>query len=227
MAEAKLARRPLSPHLQIYRWTWTMAMSVVHRVTGGALYVGTILVAVWLSRWPPGPAAYAGAVVLRLAARPPDPVRLHLDPDAAHARRHPPSVWDFGYGMEPATRIAMARVDPDRAVALTLLIWLVALWSAERVSESTCSRAPRSRTMVDNRPDTRVSMRTPLARVKGLGAAGHGVEHWWIHRVTAVANVPLIIAFVVDRGDARRPPLCGGACASCRIRSSRSCSRSR
>ena len=50
--------------------------------------------------------------------------------------------------------------------------------------------------MVDNRPDTRVSMRTPLARVKGLGAAGHGVEHWWMHRVTAVSNVPLIIAFV-------------------------------
>jgi succinate dehydrogenase / fumarate reductase, membrane anchor subunit len=51
--------------------------------------------------------------------------------------------------------------------------------------------------MVDNRPDTRVSMRTPLARVKGLGAAGHGVEHWWLHRMTAVSNVPLIIAFVI------------------------------
>ncbi len=51
--------------------------------------------------------------------------------------------------------------------------------------------------MADNRADTRVSMRTPLARVKGLGAAGHGVEHWWVHRVTAVANVPLIIAFVI------------------------------
>ena len=50
--------------------------------------------------------------------------------------------------------------------------------------------------MVDNRPDTRVSMRTPLARVNGLGAAGHGVEHWWIHRVTAVSNIPLIITFV-------------------------------
>ncbi|GEO12544.1 succinate dehydrogenase, hydrophobic membrane anchor protein [Microvirga aerophila] len=51
--------------------------------------------------------------------------------------------------------------------------------------------------MVDNRPDTRVSMRTPLARVKGLGASGHGVEHWWLHRMTAVSNVPLIIAFVI------------------------------
>ncbi len=51
--------------------------------------------------------------------------------------------------------------------------------------------------MADNRADTRVSMRTPLARVKGLGASGHGVEHWWLHRVTAVSNVPLIIAFVI------------------------------
>jgi succinate dehydrogenase / fumarate reductase membrane anchor subunit len=54
--------------------------------------------------------------------------------------------------------------------------------------------------MVDNRADTRVSMRTPLARVKGLGAAGHGVEHWWLHRMTAVSNVPLIVAFVIIVG---------------------------
>jgi succinate dehydrogenase / fumarate reductase membrane anchor subunit len=51
--------------------------------------------------------------------------------------------------------------------------------------------------MVDNRPDTRVSMRTPLARVKGLGASGHGAEHWWVHRMTAVSNIPLIIAFTI------------------------------
>ena len=29
------------------------------------------------------------------------------------------------------------------------------------------------------------------------GAAGHGVEHWWVHRMTAVSNVPLVIAFVI------------------------------
>jgi succinate dehydrogenase / fumarate reductase, membrane anchor subunit len=51
--------------------------------------------------------------------------------------------------------------------------------------------------MADNRADTRVSMRTPLARVKGLGASGHGVEHWWIHRMTAVSNIPLIVAFII------------------------------
>jgi succinate dehydrogenase / fumarate reductase membrane anchor subunit len=51
--------------------------------------------------------------------------------------------------------------------------------------------------MADNRADTRVSMRTPLARAKGLGAAGHGVEHWWLHRMTAVSNIPLVLFFVV------------------------------
>jgi succinate dehydrogenase / fumarate reductase, membrane anchor subunit len=51
--------------------------------------------------------------------------------------------------------------------------------------------------MVDNRPNTRVSMRTPLARAKGLGPAGHGVEHWWLHRMLAVSNIPLIVAFVI------------------------------
>ena len=51
--------------------------------------------------------------------------------------------------------------------------------------------------MVDNRPDTRLSMRTPLARAKGLGAAGHGAGQWWLHRMTAVSNIPLIVAFII------------------------------
>jgi succinate dehydrogenase / fumarate reductase membrane anchor subunit len=51
--------------------------------------------------------------------------------------------------------------------------------------------------MVDNRYDTRRSMRTPLARAKGLGPAGHGAGTWWIQRTTAVSNVPLVIAFVI------------------------------
>ena len=40
-------------------------------------------------------------------------------------------------------------------------------------------------------------MRTPLARVRGLGSAKSGTEHFWRQRLTAVANVPLTIAFVV------------------------------
>ena len=39
--------------------------------------------------------------------------------------------------------------------------------------------------------------RTPLARVRGLGSAKTGTAHFWHQRLTAVANVPLTIAFVV------------------------------
>ena len=40
-------------------------------------------------------------------------------------------------------------------------------------------------------------MSTPLARVRGFGAAHSGTEHFWRQRLTAVANVPLVIAFVM------------------------------
>jgi succinate dehydrogenase / fumarate reductase, membrane anchor subunit len=39
-------------------------------------------------------------------------------------------------------------------------------------------------------------MSTPLARVRGLGAARSGTDHFWRQRLTAVANVPLTVAFV-------------------------------
>lgn len=51
--------------------------------------------------------------------------------------------------------------------------------------------------MVDNRYDTSVDMRTPLSRVRGLGASGHGASHWFVHRMTAVSNVPLILSLVI------------------------------
>ncbi len=37
------------------------------------------------------------------------------------------------------------------------------------------------------------SYRTPLARARGLGAAGHGVGHWLVERVTSIALVPLVV----------------------------------
>ena len=42
------SNRPLSPHLQIYKPIPTMVMSIVHRITGVALYFGTLVVAWWL-----------------------------------------------------------------------------------------------------------------------------------------------------------------------------------
>jgi hypothetical protein len=43
-----------------------------------------------------------------------------------------------------------------------------------------------------------MSIRTPLARVRGLGTAKDGTHHWWLQRVTSVALVPLILWFVIS-----------------------------
>jgi len=40
------------------------------------------------------------------------------------------------------------------------------------------------------------NMRTPLSKVRGLGSAKDGTEHFWRQRLTAVANVPLILFFI-------------------------------
>src|SRR6201996_9293297 len=60
MAETKApAARPLSPHLQVYRPMLTMMMSIVHRATGAALYVGTLLLAWYLIAAATDPRAFA------------------------------------------------------------------------------------------------------------------------------------------------------------------------
>lgn len=41
------------------------------------------------------------------------------------------------------------------------------------------------------------SMKTSISRIRGLGAAHHGVEHWYAHRLSAIANVPLVVSFVI------------------------------
>ncbi|MEI2780473.1 MAG: succinate dehydrogenase, hydrophobic membrane anchor protein [Candidatus Competibacter sp.] len=40
-----------------------------------------------------------------------------------------------------------------------------------------------------------MSIRTPLARVRGLGTAKDGTHHWWMQRVTSIALVPLVLWF--------------------------------
>jgi succinate dehydrogenase / fumarate reductase cytochrome b subunit len=53
--------RPVSPHLTIYRWRPTMAMSIAHRITGIALYFGMLLVAAWLVAAASGPVWFDNA----------------------------------------------------------------------------------------------------------------------------------------------------------------------
>ncbi|MDP4022199.1 succinate dehydrogenase, cytochrome b556 subunit [Methylobacterium sp. NEAU 140] len=120
--------QPLSPHLQIYRWTWTMAMSVVHRITGTALYGGTALVAIWLVALAAGPAAYGwvagffGSWLGRLVLFAYTWVLLH---HMLGGIRH--FVWDAGAGFDRAQRLSLARLTLIGSVSLTVVVWAVAL----------------------------------------------------------------------------------------------------
>jgi succinate dehydrogenase / fumarate reductase cytochrome b subunit len=55
--------RPLSPHLGIYRFMYTMATSIAHRLTGVALAAGLSVLAWWLSALASGETAYLGALL--------------------------------------------------------------------------------------------------------------------------------------------------------------------
>ncbi len=59
MAEVKRVERPLSPHLQIYRVQLTSVTSILTRITGNGLIVGTVLAVWWLMAAAMGPGAFA------------------------------------------------------------------------------------------------------------------------------------------------------------------------
>ena len=128
MAQVKQAARPLSPHLQIYRWSWTMAMSIAHRATGCALYAGTVLIAAWLVAAASGPAAFetaqaiAGSILGRLVLFGYSFALLH---HMVGGLRH--FVWDLGYGYDPETRMKLAKYSVFVSGGLTVLVWAIAL----------------------------------------------------------------------------------------------------
>ena len=104
--------RPLSPHLQIWRWTITLAASITHRATGMALAGGTLFLVWWLIAAATGPEAYA--VFARAADHPVGKVILfgllwalafHLLNGVRHL------AWDLGYGFKmPTARLTAALV---------------------------------------------------------------------------------------------------------------------
>ena len=117
--------RPLSPHLQVYKLIPTMAMSIVHRITGAALYFGTLLVAAWLiaastsEAWFDCVAAVYGSWIGRLVLFGYTWALIH---HLLGGVRH--LIWDTGAGLDKhmATKIAIA--TPFVSVALTVLIWI-------------------------------------------------------------------------------------------------------
>jgi len=129
MAEAKVPRlrnRPLSPHLQIYKPMLTMMMSIVHRITGGALYFGTLLLVWWLIAAAAGPNAYATlqwfmeSLLGRLILFGYTWALIH---HALGGIKH--LIWDLGYGFGPAEREWLTAATLVGSVALTVVLWFL------------------------------------------------------------------------------------------------------
>ncbi|MDZ4365574.1 succinate dehydrogenase, cytochrome b556 subunit [Afipia massiliensis] len=118
--------RPLSPFMT-YRWTLTMAMSIVHRITGIALYVGTLLMAWWLIATASGPGAYANiqgftsSWIGRVIVFGYTWALLH---HMLGGIRH--FIWDLGYGFGPSEREWLTRAALIGSVTLTIVVWVVA-----------------------------------------------------------------------------------------------------
>jgi len=120
--------RPLSPHLQIFRWPLSMALSIGHRITGAALAAGLVLLTVWLVALAAGPQAFAavdavvdswfGALVLfgfTVATF------LHFGNGIRHL------VWDFGYGFDLETTKRSGQAVVVFTVVATALTWIAIL----------------------------------------------------------------------------------------------------
>ena len=123
-------QRPISPHLSIYKPMLTMMMSILHRITGGGLYVGTLLMAWWLIATASGPNAYAtfGNFINSWFGR---LILFGYTWALAHHMlggiRH--LIWDTGRGFSPSEREWLSLATAVGSIGLTILLWVVAYLS--------------------------------------------------------------------------------------------------
>lgn len=126
-ASMRRPERPLSPHLQIYRWSVTMFSSIFHRITGIALGAGTLIVAWWLIATAMGPDAYADfaavsghwfgrLVLLGFTVA----FTYHLLNGIRHL------VWDSGLGFQPPTARFTGWLVVILTGILTVVVWVAA-----------------------------------------------------------------------------------------------------
>lgn len=124
--------RPLSPHLQVYRWQLTSVLSILHRATGIGLGVGAVLLVLWLVAAAAGPTPYGhiqgffgswfGLLLLfgwSLA------LFYHLCNGIRHL------CWDTGHGLELTAVYSSGWAVLAGTVLLTVLAWAFGLshWS--------------------------------------------------------------------------------------------------
>ena len=125
---SKGKQRPLSPHLQVYKPLINMVMSIVHRITGAALYVGTLLLAWWLVAAAAGPDDFA--FVNGLLGTPVGLLVLvgytwallhHMLGGIRHL------IWDTGRGFDLGSVDTMSWGTIIGSLALTAALWAWAL----------------------------------------------------------------------------------------------------
>ena len=121
----RAVERPLSPHLGIYRPMLTMMMSITHRITGVALYAGTLLLAWWLIATASGASTYAtmqwfmNSLIGKLILFGYTWALIH---HMLGGIRH--LIWDTGRGFGPTEREWLTVATIVGSVGLTLLLWI-------------------------------------------------------------------------------------------------------
>lgn len=121
------AKRPLSPHLQVYRWGAHMAVSILHRATGSALAFGAILLTWWLVALATGHEyfntvqGYAGTIVGRIILF---GITLSLMQHFASGIRH--LFMDAGKLFDLKSNTSSAKFTFIFSIVSTLVIWFAA-----------------------------------------------------------------------------------------------------
>jgi succinate dehydrogenase cytochrome b subunit len=122
-----LAARPVSPHLQIYRPMLSMMMSIAHRITGIALYFGTLILAWWfIAAANPNSYAgiewFAGSVIGRIILFGYTWALIH---HMLGGIRH--LIWDAGRGFGATEREWLVAANLVGSVAITVVLWIIGL----------------------------------------------------------------------------------------------------
>jgi succinate dehydrogenase / fumarate reductase, cytochrome b subunit len=122
------ADRPLSPHLQVYRWQLTSVLSILHRAAGVVLSAGTMLLVWWLVVAASGPAAYEGVqnflgswLGLLLLFGWTASLFYHLCNGIRHL------VWDAGHALDLESTYLGGWVVVAATAVLTLAAWIVGI----------------------------------------------------------------------------------------------------
>lgn len=126
MAETNRVERPLSPHLQIYRPMLTMMMSIMHRITGAALYFGVVLLVWWLTAAAWSEAyfnfvqGFFGSWFGRLILFGFSWALIH---HMLGGLRH--FLWDTGRGFNLGLVERLAQINLAGSIILTIVLWVI------------------------------------------------------------------------------------------------------